>query len=146
MAAVRLPMGGFANEYFVLLNGDFWRLRKNRRYVQAHAWLLEFSQILLEWIRTRGIPNPIWTDRYQDSVTNQWVTEKKPLEEKGPPEIISFCETNSRYIASADPVIQFKLKPLMLQIRRLRNHVTHDNIKDSQPLIDLLGKMKEFCE
>lgn len=147
MAALRPPMGGFANENFVLLNGDFWHLVENRRYVQAHAWLLEFSRILLEWIRSRGIPNPIWTDGYLDRNTQQWVkTEDRPLEEKGPLEIIKFCENNSRYIASANPNIQFELQQRMNEIRKLRNQITHNNIEDSQPLIDLLVEMKKLCE
>jgi hypothetical protein len=147
MASLNPQMGGFANENFVLLNGDFWHLVENRRYVQAHAWLLEFSRILLEWIRSRGIPNPIWTDRYRDRNTQQWVTtEDRPLEETGPLEIIKFCENNSRYIASANPNIQFELQQRMNEIRKLRNQITHNNIEDSQPLINLLVEMKEVCE
>lgn len=148
MAALRPPMGGFANENFVLLNGVFWDWKENRRYVQAHAWLLEFSQILFEWIQnpTCGIPNPIWTDGYVDRNTQQWVTTNTPLEEKGPLEIIKFCETNSHYIAGANPNNHFTLPRRISRIRQLRNQITHNNIENSRPLIDLLVEMKKLCE
>ena len=80
-----------------------------------------------------------------DRNTQQWVTtEQRPLEETGPLEIIKFCETNSHYIAGANPNYHSILKQRMNEIRKLRNQITHNNIENSQPLINLLAKMKEL--
>lgn len=141
MAASSRSLGGFANHNFVLLNDDFWDSSENRRYVQAHAGLAEFTQILLDW--SPGNPNHKWTE--WDDNTQQY---RYPLlSMKGPLEILKFFENNSHYIASANPNNQSCLRQQMTKIRQIRNEITHNNIKiNSAPLIDLLDRMEKVCK
>jgi hypothetical protein len=140
------PLGGFANPNFVLINGDYWSESGNRRYVQAHAWIVEFTNILLIWMQKSGNPDPRWSEGYNDK-NWQWIeTGNKPLSEKGPLEILKYIETNSYVIANADPCYQRRLQQEMSQIRKLRNQITHENIENSETLKTLLVRMKNVCE
>ncbi len=132
MADPNRPLGGFANQNFVLINGEYWSASGNRRYVQAHAWIAEFANILLDWMRIAGHENPIWNGRR--------------LLEQGPLEIIKYIEYNSNYIACADPNDQIRLQPEMYYIRRLRNQITHENIENADTLKKLLDRMKKVCK
>jgi hypothetical protein len=144
MADPNRPLGGFANPNFVLINGEYWSASENRRYVQAHAWIVEFANILLEWLKNSGFRNPRWIQNYKDE-NRQLITENKPLSKKGPLEILKYLEYNSNYIACANPNYQFQLQPKMRDIRKLRNHITHENIENTETLKDLLCLMKEVC-
>jgi hypothetical protein len=146
MADPNLSLGGFANPKFVLINGDYWSVSGNRRYVQAHAWIVEFTNILLEWMQKSGNPDPRWSEGYYDK-NWQWIeTGNKPLSKKGPLEILKYIETNSYVIANADPNYQRRLQQEMSQIRKLRNQITHENIENSETLKTLLSLMKNVCE
>jgi hypothetical protein len=148
MADPNRPLGGFANPNFVLINGVYWSKSGNRRYVQAHAWIVEFANILLEWVQN-SVPDPRWTEGYHDENKQQWIeTENKPLWKKGPLEIIKYIEHNSFdvIIKNVDPNYQYQLQQEMYEIRKLRNRITHENIKNSKTLKTLLSRMKKVCE
>jgi hypothetical protein len=144
MADPNRPLGGFANPNFVLINGDYWSASGNRRYVQAHAWIVEFANILLEWMQNSGNRNPRWIEKYYDD-NGQLITENKPLSEKGPLEIIKYCKNKSYWIACANPNNHAELKLQMDKIQTLRNGITHDNIENVETLKELLRLMKEVC-
>jgi hypothetical protein len=133
MADPNRPLGGFANPNFVLINGEYWSASENRRYVQAHAWIVEFANILLEWMQNSGNRNPRWPDQ-------------TPLSVGGPSEIMNYIEYFACYIARGDPTIESKVRGQMYHIRRLRNQITHENIENSETLKTLLSLMKNVCE
>jgi hypothetical protein len=147
MADPNLSLGGFANPKFVLINGDYWSESGNRRYVQAHAWIVEFTNILLDWMKKSGNPDPKWIVNKFDKKSKRTIQkENKPLWKKGPLEILKYIETNSYVIANADPNYQFQLQKEMSKIRALRNQITHENIENSETLKELLDRMKNVCE
>ncbi|KAK4016261.1 hypothetical protein OUZ56_031211 [Daphnia magna] len=87
-------LGGFANPKFVLINGDFWNCREKRRYIQGHAWLNEFTFIVLQcYLQILGyIPEYEYETNQWDCDAQSYVKERKPLNECGSLEILKYME------------------------------------------------------
>ena len=107
----------FADPKFVLINGSHWHSNANRRYIQCHAWIAEFEDIILEF---GFFHNP-----------NAQLIEKRkppiPLLGNGPFEIIKYAENNLIMI-SLDLTIQQKALRELAAIRKLRIQITHKRI------------------
>ncbi|XP_057374321.1 uncharacterized protein LOC130695218 [Daphnia carinata] len=84
----RLRLGGFANSKFVLINGEYWKFKGNRRCIQGQACLEEFRDILLEWFLQLLV-----TRRPMYRWTVDETTHRAPLEDKGLLEVLKFAET-----------------------------------------------------
>lgn len=136
MAAAFPQLSAFANHNFVLMNGEHWESSENRRYVQAHAWLAEFTRILLEWI-LQWEPEPYYYCQYNN--------RDELLTSGGPLEILNYLLDNADVIARNNFSKKKILEDKIRQIARLRNTITHNTVRDSGPLISLLHHMKLVC-
>jgi hypothetical protein len=126
----------FADPNFVLMNGEYFESSENRRYVQAHAWLTEFTDILLEWI-LQSEPNPKYYNKYYGC--------NEPLTTGGPLEILNYLKDNADVIANNDINVKTMLEREIRKIATLRNKITHKKVQDSSPLLELLNKMESVC-
>ena len=122
---------------FVLMNGEYFKSSENRRYVQAHAWLTEFTDILLEWILLRE-PYPEYYNHFYECY--------EPLTTKGPLEILNYLKDNAGLIANNNINVKTILEVEIKEIARLRNQFTHKKVQDTRtPLLELLNKMELVC-
>ena len=121
---------------FVLMNGEYFESSENRRYVQAHAWLTEFTDILLEWI-LQSEPSPVYH--------NQYYGRDEPLTTKGPLEILNYLKDNAYVIANNDISAKTILEKEIRLIAILRNKITHEKVQVSSTLKDLLTTMEDVC-
>ena len=127
-------LGGFAQPEFVLINSSFWNNNEKRRYVQGQAWITEFTDVLLDWIR-RTVPNPTLFNAYTNSY--------EPLEEKGSLEILKYAFAYPQ-IFTLTPKQQACFRWYAGAIRDLRNKMTHDVRRWTiDPLEDTLIKLLE---
>jgi hypothetical protein len=125
----------FADPNFVLMNGEYFESSENRRYVQAHAWLTEFTNILLEWI-LQSEPYPEYYNHFYERY--------EPLTTGGPLEILNYLKDNADVIAnsySAKTILEREIR----KIATLRNKITHKKVQDSSPLLELLTTMESVC-
>jgi hypothetical protein len=77
-----------------------------------------------------------------DPNTNKWGTKSVLLSQKGPLEIIRYSDNNAKLFPSAKQLKNPKfLRSIHVHFSRIiviRNETTHNCIKDTQPLLDLL--------
>lgn len=134
---------GFADDNFVMIHGDYYRMNDisnaNRRPIMLLAWYTEFADILLRNFRL--------------GITEE---TRQNLEEKGATDIVYhvigfFQNTPSVFSRPGQSDYESQqncdsIVTKLIMVKDIRNHGTHNKIQDSDCLKEMLTCMIDLCQ
>lgn len=122
---------GFADERYVLINGEHWHSSEKRRPVLLQAWYAQFADILL----TEILGNPIFGTQPSFGT----------IQEKGAHDILRFLELRKSYFCMCSASEWETVKKALENVRKKRNEGTHTKIQSPDSLKQILSFMSYFC-
>ncbi|XP_046438197.1 uncharacterized protein LOC124189772 [Daphnia pulex] len=134
---------GFADDNFVMIHGDYYRMNDisnaNRRPIMLLAWYTEFADILLRNLRL-GLAEETRQDLEEKGATD--IVKKIAEFLENTPSVFSRPgQSTSEETRNRNRIVN-KLK----MVKQIRNHGTHNKIQDSYWLEAMLTCMIDLCQ